>query len=77
MKKHLTKILFTLMMIIGFSLTASAQQQDKDKKPRRDPPEIVVPKPPKPPKEDKKEDKKPKPEMFSKFIIINDRSDLS
>ncbi len=79
MKKHLSKILFTLIMIVGFSLTVSAQKQDKDKDkpPRRDLPKIVVPKSPKPPKDDKDEDKKPKPEMYSRFVRVYENSDLS
>ncbi len=58
------QFLFVTVMIIGFSLTVSAQKDDgkKDPPPKEKPPVIVVkPKdpPPKPPKDDDNDKKKP------------------
>lgn len=64
--KTLKQLLFAIALIVGFSLTASAQRDNGDKKPppKPSPPVIVVP--PKPPKDEKpkNDDKRKRPEAF-------------
>ena len=42
MKTHLKKISYVIVLIVGLSITASAQK--KDKVPRKEKPPIIVPK---------------------------------
>jgi len=74
MKKHLAKFLFLFTMIIGLSITASAQKPGKKKKePKRPkPPKIIVPKKQKPPKKKKKNNSM----SFAEFVQ-NRRANLS
>lgn len=68
MKKNILKLLFSFMLVVGFSLNISAQQDDKKKPPPKPKPPVIVPKEkPKPKDDDKdKKDKKP-PEFFAVF----------
>jgi hypothetical protein len=69
--KTLRKLLFMFALVVGLSITASAQDKGKDKKPppKKDPPVVVVDRgkdknrPKDPPRDnDRKKDKKDKPE---------------
>ena len=61
--KFLKHILLTVALVVGFSMTASAQKKD-DPPPKPKPP-VIVPNPDKKPKEDKpKPDKKPQSFVF-------------
>ena len=68
MMKTLKQLLFAMVIVIGVSMTASAQKEgDKKPPPKQDPPVIVVrPKNHDKPKEEKPktEDKRKKPEAF-------------
>ncbi len=73
--KTIKQLLFVTVMIIGFSITALAQDQDgkKDPPPKEKPPVIVVkPKdpPPKPPKDG---DDKKKPTAYLVGYSENDQ----
>lgn len=57
--KVLQKILFVFLVIGGLSLSASAQKDDKDKRPPKNPPTVNPEKKPPP----TPEPKKPKPGM--------------
>jgi hypothetical protein len=43
MKKILTHIFFVAAMLVGFSVTASAQQDGKKPRPPKEPPPVIVP----------------------------------
>jgi hypothetical protein len=58
MKQTLKKILFAAIICFGASLTTFAQRQDKP--PKKDPPIVVVPDRKPTPKDDKKDDDKDK-----------------
>ncbi|MCA1623190.1 MAG: hypothetical protein LC778_05215 [Acidobacteria bacterium] len=70
--KIFKQLLFALILVIGISITASAQENQKKTPPKENPPGFkIVPKDPKEkPKEDKpkddrnKDNKEKKPEMF-------------
>lgn len=66
MKKHLSNLLFILVAVICFSVTASAQKTDGEKGVRKPP--IIVPDKDRQPKEDKPKDKKP--QIISGFIQV-------
>ena len=70
MMRNLKQIFFVAMLVIGFSMTASAQKEGDKKPPPKQPPVIVVE--PKKPKEDKPKDGK-KPQT----LIFNSRDDES
>jgi len=62
--KTLKQLLFTVAVMICFSMTASAQKEgDKKTPPKKDPP-IVIVKDKDKPKEDKPKDDKKKPQAF-------------
>ena len=67
MMKVLRQILFATAIVIGFSLSVSAQKGGDDKKrPPKDPPTIQVPdkkEPKEKPKDDDRKNDKKKPEM--------------
>ncbi len=68
MMKVLRQFLLLTAILIGFSLTATAQKQQDEKKtpPKEDPPKIKIePKKPDKPKDDKKDNKdnKDRPEL--------------
>lgn len=67
------QILFTAIMIIGFSVAASAQKDDgkKDPPPKPKPPVIVV-KPKDPPKDPPKDDNGKKPTASLNGFLRND-----
>jgi hypothetical protein len=52
--KNLKHILLAIALVIGISITASAQSNDSKKPPKNNPP--VVPVPPKKPKDEKPKD---------------------
>ena len=66
--KTLKQLLFAIAIIIGISMTTSAQKEGEKKPPppKPSPPVIVVPPRKNPPKEDKpkNDDKRKKPEAF-------------
>ncbi len=67
MIKHLKHSLFAVVLVIGFSITASAQKEDKKPPPPKEKPPVIVVNPEKKPKEDKpKSDKKPEARIFWK-----------
>jgi len=66
MKKILTHIFFVAAMLVGFSVTASAQQDGKKARPPKEPPPVIVPGKKPDPKDEKpkepKDEKNKKPE---------------
>ncbi len=66
MKKNILKLLFSFILVVGFSLNISAQQDDKKKPPPKPKPPVIVPKEKPKPKDDDK-DKKP-PEFIAAFL---------
>jgi hypothetical protein len=76
--KVLRQILLLTAIMIGFSLTATAQRQDpkKDPPPKQDPPKIRVEdkKDKDKPKDDRKNNDKKKPEMA--FVIISNKIEI-
>ena len=63
MMKFLKHTLFAIALVVGLSMTATAQKKD-DPPPKSKPP-VIVPNPDKKPKEDKpKPDKKPQAAIF-------------
>ncbi|CAN5349328.1 hypothetical protein BH20ACI1_BH20ACI1_29180 [soil metagenome] len=75
--KILKQLLFTIAVLFCFSIAASAQKQDdKDKKPKKDPPVVVVKDREKPKEEKpKKDDNVKKPEM--EFYMSENRIEVS
>ncbi len=70
----LKQLLFTMTIIVGISITASAQKDgDKKPPPKPSPPVIVVPPTKNPPKEDKpkSDDKRKRPEIF-RFSFVEE-----
>ena len=71
--KIFKQILFTVTIVIGLALTASAQQNDSKKPPPKEPPPIIIPK--EKPKEDKPKDdhdKKGKKPEVSFLSLLNE-----
>ncbi len=64
--KNLKQILGAAAIIIGISMTASAQDNGKKVPPKPSPPVIVVPPPKNPPKDEKpkSDDKRKKPDAY-------------
>jgi len=64
--KTLKQLLFAVAVMICFSMTASAQQKEGDKKPppKKDQPVVLVKPKDDKPKEDKPKDDKKKPQAF-------------
>lgn len=66
--KNFKQLIFAIAVVVGFSITASAQQNDGKKIPPKDKPPVIIPKDK--PKEDKprddrnKDNKGKKPELF-------------
>jgi hypothetical protein len=72
--KALKQILFMTLIVIGFSMTAMAQKDDNQNRPKKDPPVIVAPDKDKPkdrPKDDDKDRDRPKKPQVS---ILENRS---
>ncbi len=69
MKKILTHIFFVAAMLVGFSVTASAQQDGKKPRPPKEPPPVIVPgKKPEPKDEKPKDEKNKKPEATILYL---------
>lgn len=66
MIKHLKHSLFAVVLIVGFSITASAQKEDDKKPPPKPKPPIIVVNDKKPKEEKPKDDKKPEARIFWK-----------
>ncbi len=65
MMNNLKQLFFAAALVIGISITASAQKEGDKKPPPKEKPPIIVPNPDKKPKEDKpKGDKKPQAFIF-------------
>ncbi len=70
MKKILTHIFFVAAMLVGFSMTALAQQDgEKKQRPPKEPPPVIVPgKKPEPKDEKPKDEKNKKPEATILYL---------
>jgi len=65
MIKTLKHSLFAVALVVGFSMTATAQKEGDKKTPPKEKPPVIVVNPEKKPKEDKpKDDKKPGAMIF-------------
>ena len=71
--KNLKQIFFAAVLVVGFSLTASAQKNDDKKPPPKEKPPVIVVEPKKP-KDDKPKDGKKPGAMI--FISGNEKFDL-
>ena len=73
--KNLKQIFFIAVLLIGISITASAQNKGDKKPPPKEPPVIVVE--PKKPKEEKPKENKPKGGKKPQVMIFNSKFELS
>ena len=67
--KTLTKIIFTLAMVVGLAFSVSAQKDDQKERPPKQKPPVVEPKPKPPRGNPPKEDKPKKPGNISFFLV--------
>lgn len=64
MKKILTQIFFAVAVMVCFSMTAMAQEDEKRARPPKEPPPVIVPG--EKPKKEKPKEEKPKDEKNKK-----------
>jgi hypothetical protein len=78
--KRFNQIIFTLAMVIGMTLSVSAQKDDQKRPPPKDnPPKIDVPPKNRPPRGNppKGDDKPKKPEMSFYLVNVKKESDIA
>jgi hypothetical protein len=76
MMRNFKQIFFVAWLVIGISITGTAQQKEDKKPPKKDPPVIVVT-PKKEPKDDKPKEDKPKDGKKPQKIIFNGKYEIS
>jgi hypothetical protein len=75
--KNLKQIIFVALLLVGVSVTASAQKEGDKKPPPKEKPPVIVVEPKKDPKEDKPKEDKPKDGKKPQLIIFKGKYELS